>query len=86
MKFMFDLNGYVVIRNVLSAQEIKEANEAIDAHAFSERKEAALRNSKDNTPFSGDMTTGRFDMGGMLGFKKPHREIFRKFLAHPNLV
>lgn len=25
-------------------------------------------------------------MGGLLGFEKPHREIFRKFLAHPNLV
>ena len=32
------------------------------------------------------MKTGRFDMGGMLGFEDPHRDIFRKFLCHPNVV
>lgn len=32
------------------------------------------------------MKTGRFDMGGMLGWEKPHSDIFRKFLAHENLV
>jgi len=31
---LFDLNGYVIIRNVLSAQDIKEANDAITAHGF----------------------------------------------------
>ena len=25
-------------------------------------------------------------MGGMLGWEDPHREIFRKLLAHPKLV
>ena len=84
-KFLFDLNGYFIVRNVLSPEEVKAANDAIDSKNFNERQEG-LRNSKDNTAFSGDMKTGRFDMGGMLGWEAPHREIFRKFLAHPNLV
>jgi hypothetical protein len=32
------------------------------------------------------MKTGRLDMGGMLGWEEPHREIFRNLLAHPKLV
>jgi hypothetical protein len=69
MKFLFDLNGYMVIRNVLSKEEVAEANLAIDAHKFNERDVSGLRNSKDNTKFSGDMKTGRFDMGGLLGWE-----------------
>lgn len=69
MKFLFDLNGYMVIRGALSKEEISQANAAIDCHDFSERNVSGLRNTKDNTPFSGDMKTGRFDMGGMLGWE-----------------
>ena len=32
-KYLFDLNGYVVLSNVLSAQEIEHGNEAIDHHS-----------------------------------------------------
>lgn len=85
-KFLFDLNGYFVIRNALSQTEIADANAAIDAHEFLGRTDRKLRNSKDNTPFSGDMVTPRFDLGGMLGWESPHREMFRKFLCHPNVI
>ena len=86
LKFLFDLNGYIVIRNVLSKQDIADANAAIDKHQFLGRHEKGLRNSKDNTAFSGDMKTPRLDMGGMLGWEDGHNKIFRKFLCHPNLV
>jgi len=86
LKFLFDLNGYIVIRNVLSAQEIADANAAIDKHQFLGRNDKGLRNSKDNTKFSGDHKTPRLDMGGMLGWEDGHNKIFRKFLCHPNLV
>ena len=36
-KFLFDLNGYIIVRNVLSASEVKAANDAISAHKFHER-------------------------------------------------
>jgi len=31
-KYLFDLNGYLIIRNVFSDVEISEANKAIDSH------------------------------------------------------
>jgi hypothetical protein len=45
-----------------------------------------LRISKDDTPFTGDMVKGRFDMGGMLGWDNPYREVFRKMLCHPKVI
>ena len=84
-KFLFDLNGYYIIRGALSQSEIKAANQGIDAHEFHERK-GALRTAADDTAFTGDQTTGRFDMAGMLGWEEPHRNIFRNILNHPSLV
>ena len=31
-KFLFDLNGFVLIKNVLCAEEVQAMNSAIDAH------------------------------------------------------
>ena len=31
-KFLFDLNGFIVVRNVLNATEIESMNSAIDDH------------------------------------------------------
>ena len=31
-KFLFDLNGFIVVRNVLDATEIESMNSAIDEH------------------------------------------------------
>jgi len=87
-KYLFDLNGFIVIRGVLSPEEIAAANAAIDANTpeFKERAESALRNTRDGTPLAGDGKTPRLDMGGMLGWQKPHCDIFRKLLCHPKLV
>jgi len=87
-KYLFDLNGFIVIRGVLSPEEIKAANAALDAHSpeFKERAESALRNTRVGTPLAGDGKTPRLDMGGMLGWQKPHCDIFRKMLCHPKLV
>ncbi|CAK8998332.1 Uncharacterized protein SCF082_LOCUS5598 [Durusdinium trenchii] len=84
---LFDLNGFVVLRGVLSREEVAAANAGIDAHAerLAERR-GGLRNTKDNTPLAGDMRTGRLDLGGMLGWDAPHRDVFRKMLAHPGVV
>ncbi|GBG28573.1 Hypothetical Protein FCC1311_047952 [Hondaea fermentalgiana] len=84
-RLLFDLQGFVVIRNVLTKEEVAAANTAIDAHTWHERG-APVRNSKDETKFAGDMKTGRLDMAGMLGWEDPHRRVFRKMLAHPGLV
>jgi len=84
-KFLFDLNGFIVVRNVLSKEELAAAHAAIDAHEWHERK-GAVRNSKDHTPFAGNMSTGRLDMAGMLGWSPEQREVFRSMLVHPKIV
>lgn len=86
-KFFFDLDGYFVVRGALSAEEVKKANEAIDAHTaeIKERTDQELRNTKSGSCLAGDGKSGRRDLAGMLGWPQPHCQIFRKLLAHPKL-
>jgi hypothetical protein len=79
-------NGFLVIRNVFTPEEVAAANAAIDAHSaqLRSREAAALRNAKDGTPMSAEGP--RKDMGGMLWWDPPHCDVFRQVLAHPRLV
>lgn len=85
-RYLFDLNGFIVIRNVLTPEEIKEANDVIDRHQeqMIERKESALRNAVKGTNFYGS-GPGRKDLGGVLEWGKDSK-VFQKILAHPRLV
>ncbi len=85
-RYLFDLNGFIVIRNVLTPEEIKEANEVIDKYQnqMIERKESALRNAVKGTNFYGS-GPGRKDLGGVLEWGEESK-VFRKILAHPRLV
>eukprot|EP00979_Chaetoceros_neogracilis_P000463 scaffold107_cov269-Chaetoceros_neogracile.AAC.55 len=85
-RYLFDLNGYIIIRNVLTPEEVAEANDGIDKHQESmiERKENELRNAVKDTKFFGS-GPGRKDLGGVLEWGKDSR-IFKKILAHPRLV
>jgi len=87
-KYLFDLHGVVVVRGVLSPEEVAAANAAIDKHLpeFKVRHDAELRNTASGTPFAGDGATPRLDLGGMLGWPSPDNEVFRSILAHPKLV
>eukprot|EP01083_Nonionella_stella_P096857 272313_1 len=84
-RYLFDLNGFLIIRNVLTPEEIKEANEIIDKRQkkMIERKEGALRNAVEGTEFYGS-GPGRKDLGGVLEWGEDSK-IFRKILAHPRL-
>lgn len=86
-RFAFDLNGYIVIRGVLSEAEVASANAAIDQHVseLAERT-GTLRNTKTDSPLAGDGSTGRKDLAGMLGWPSPQRDVFRQILTHPRLV
>eukprot|EP00439_Symbiodinium_sp_Y106_P059986 s2602_g8.t2 len=63
-------------------------NEAITAHSseIKEREDGDLRNTRSGSALSGDGHTGRRDLGGMLGWPKPHCQPFREVLAHPKLL
>lgn len=84
-KYLFDLNGYIVIEAALSAAEVARCNEAIDRHAdrIAERTgDQSL--SGNSTTLKG--TTGRGDLGGLLGWEQPWCEPFREMLCHPRVV
>ena len=85
-RFLFDLNGFLVLRGILSPEEVAAANAAVDAkqsllHA---RDTPALRNTKPGSPL--DASGPRLDMGGMLFWEQPHCDVFRTMLCHPKLV
>ncbi len=87
-RYLFDLNGYIIIRGVLTPEEVATANAAIDKHqaAMIERSEnnPALRNAVKGTAFYGN-GTGRKDLGGVLEWGEDS-QVFKKILAHPRLV
>lgn len=85
-RYLFDLNGFIIIRNVLTPEEVAAANAVIDKHQAEmiERKEDALRNAVKGTKMYGD-GTGRKDLGGVLEWGEDSK-IFKSILAHPRLL
>jgi|TARA_B100000809_G_scaffold2807_1_gene3200 hypothetical protein len=84
-KYLFDLQGFLVVEGVLSTAQVAAANAAIDHHAdgIVERVgEASL--SSDSPTLKGQ--TGRGDMGGLLSWEKPWCDPFRDMLAHPRVT
>ena len=81
-RYLFDLNGYLILRDVLSSEEVKLCNDAIDHHGdqLKEREETLAGGSD---PLSG--TSRRIDIGGMLSWERPWCEPFRELLVHPNV-
>jgi Phytanoyl-CoA dioxygenase (PhyH) len=86
-RYLFDLNGYIIVRGVLTPEEIQKANEIIDKHSdkMIERSDGPLRNAKVGTPMYGT-GPGRKDLGGVLEWGKNDSRIFQSILAHPKLV
>jgi ectoine hydroxylase-related dioxygenase (phytanoyl-CoA dioxygenase family) len=86
-RYLFDLNGYLIIRNVLTPDQIAAANAAIDAHISEAipRSDPTLRNAIEGSPMYG---TGppRLDLGGIFEWGAEESEVFKSILAHPRLV
>ena len=85
-RYLFDLNGYLVVRGVLTPEEVKACNDAIDSHAADmiERTAGALRNTVAGTSLAGT-GPGRKDLGGVLEWGEESKP-FKSILAHPRLV
>ena len=82
-KYLFDVQGYLVIEEALSVEEVAAANAAVDHHA----DEIGIRpNDLANESETLGGTTGRGDLGGMLTWEKPHCDVFREMIAHPALT
>eukprot|EP00587_Corethron_hystrix_P008648 CAMPEP_0113306048 /NCGR_PEP_ID=MMETSP0010_2-20120614/5451_1 /TAXON_ID=216773 ORGANISM="Corethron hystrix, Strain 308" /NCGR_SAMPLE_ID=MMETSP0010_2 /ASSEMBLY_ACC=CAM_ASM_000155 /LENGTH=319 /DNA_ID=CAMNT_0000160629 /DNA_START=469 /DNA_END=1428 /DNA_ORIENTATION=- /assembly_acc=CAM_ASM_000155 len=86
-KYLFDLNGYIVLRGVFSPEEVADANAVIDRHLeeANSRLDPALRNTKNDSPMRGDNAKARMDLGGILEWGEDSK-IFKKILAHDRLM
>ena len=86
--FSFDLNGFLVVKNVFTEEEIEEMNSVVDKHEHEmvERKGQLRLGGKKGMPLAGDGETGRQDLGGMLAWPGEENKLFRKMLTHPKLV
>lgn len=84
-KYLFDLNGFIVVRNVFTAAEIAAANAVLDKKSdlVCERNQA-IRNTASKSPLAGNNTTGRMDLGRILEWGKDSA-LFRSVLDHPKL-
>mmetsp|Transcript_22739 Transcript_22739/g.37634 ORF Transcript_22739/g.37634 Transcript_22739/m.37634 type:complete len:364 (-) Transcript_22739:336-1427(-) len=90
-RYLFDLNGFLVLTDVFDSETVARANEAVDAHLdHMHERTGKLRTSelygRESTALRGDGTSGRKDLGGMLGWKEPHCVPFREVLCHPKLA
>ena len=85
-KYLFDLNGFIVLRGVFESKEVEDVNNIIDKHEheFQERTKA-LRNTEFKSPLSGDGATGRRDLGRILEWGEDSK-FFREVLTHPKLI
>ena len=80
LKYLFDLNGYLHLKQVLSPEEVASLNAGIDHHR-------ARMNEMDRSLAGGSKalegTSRRKDLGGMLAWERPWCEPFRRLLVHP---
>ena len=83
-KFLFDLNGYLVLEDVLTPAEVIAANAAVDCHAdqISDREPGL---SGGAAPLEGRTGRGEFRRNP-LAFERPWCEPFRRMLTHPRAI
>ena len=80
-RYFWDLTGYLVVKGVLSKDEVARANDIVDR--YWDRVEVGGSTARESVAFAG---TGRPMLPGILEFPKPDCEPFREMLAHPVLV
>lgn len=79
-RYLFDLNGYLVRRQVLTNADLTALNDGIDHHGadLNQREGSLVAESK---ALAG--SSHRKDLGGMLAWERPWCEPFRQLLVHP---
>lgn len=79
--YRFDLQGFLVVRNVLTDSELSRLNEAIDAN------QDRLVERPDQTAGSRTLEGGvHYQAGRMLEWPKPWCDPFRSLIAHPRII
>ena len=86
-KYFWDLTGHLVVPQLLTPEEVKEANDAIDYYT----QEVLKKGKEENLPGSPDVhkdlvvRTSNKDPY-FLEMPSPHSDPFRKMLVHPQIV
>ncbi len=82
-KFLFDLTGFLIVRDVLSKEHLEVANAAIDSLELAQSPEYF----GDSIALRGENTSTRLGATrGLMELEKPFCEPFREMLAHPKTV
>jgi len=86
-RYFWDLRGHLVVPQVLTPDEVKEANDAIDYYT----QEILKKENEENLPGRPDLhadlvvrTSNKHPY--FLEMPQPHSDPFRKMLAHPQIV
>ena len=80
-QYLFDLQGFLVVKNLLGTDEVGALNEAIDAN---QDKRGQHVGAADSNQLKGSHLRGHYS--GMLTWDQPWCQPFRNILAHPKLV
>ncbi len=84
-RYFFDITGYLVLDQVLTADELARRNAAIDHHEDDIKvRMGEMSLSGESQALKG--TQGRGDLGNILAWEKPWCEIFQQMLVHPRIV
>ena len=82
-KYLFDLVGFMIVRNVLSEEHLEVANAAIDASELTQSPEYF----GDSVALKGQNSSTRLGSNGnLLELPKPFCDPFREMLAHPKTI
>ncbi|MCH8292433.1 phytanoyl-CoA dioxygenase family protein [Candidatus Poribacteria bacterium] len=82
-RYFWDLTGYLIVRNVLTADELAAANEAVDHYTDRIRIGEDNGGARDSQFLRG---TGRPTLSNLLQLEQPYCKPFRNMLGHPAVV
>ena len=80
-KYLFDLQGFIVVRNALTPLQVRDLNRALEANADKREQDTA---SDTSTALRGNRYRGLYE--GMLSWEKPWCLPFREVLANPKVI
>ena len=82
-KFLFDLQGFLVVPNFLNKDELESLNQSVDACEDLKGKDGNSNTAGSET-LAGTHKRGMFS--GMLSWPKPHCIPFRELIVHPKAI
>ena len=83
-KYLFDLQGFLVVRDFLTPTEVETLNEAVDANR-DKRIDRERRDQGDGKIIQGEFAPFYQQMGA-LSWEHPWCRPFRNLLAHPKVI